>query len=154
VRVAPSLIDIFDGLEGSGIEHPLPRYRVAFAGFERRASGVIAIGGDSIVLRLEDGDVLHVTNKILTPALGRRPFDLPMLERGAQPSPGGMDVWWFTQPEAQTPVSEAEMRAFQARIGDDGWLLSDRSPSQLGTWRGEVYLLDPFAAERDPFSRR
>src|SRR5437868_6643780 len=93
--------------------HPLGRYAVAFNPARWMVTSVIAIGGDSIVFRLQDGNVLHVTNKILSRELGTRFFDLPMIERGAVASPGDSEVHYFTQPSAETPVSEQAMRAFQ-----------------------------------------
>ena len=131
--------------------HPLTRYIVAFAGTRWLVTSVIAIGGDSIVFKLDDGRVLHVTNKILTPELGTRFFDLPVIERGAIESMGGQQVHYFVQPEAKTPVSERAMRDFQRRIETHGWMLSDRSQHQLGIFDGETKLLDPFAVERIPF---
>lgn len=134
-----------------GTIHPLSRYIVAFTGARWLVTSVIAIGGDSIVFKLDNGRVLHVTNKILTPELGTRFFDLPMIERGAIESSGGQQVHYFVQPEAETPVSERAMRDFQRRIEAHGWILSDRSQRQLGIFDGETKLLDPFAVERIPF---
>lgn len=137
---------------GSG--HPLSRYTAAFVGSRWLVMSVTAIGGDSIVFKLDNGHVLHVTNKMLTPELGTRYFDLPIIERGAVDSPGGQQVHYFVQPEAVTPVSERAMRDFQRAIEADGWMLSDRSQHQLGVFESETKLLDPFAVERIPFWRR
>lgn len=152
---ARPLSDFFRELAGKGRtgSHPLGRYIEAFASSDKRATAVIAAGGDSIVLRLSGGDVIHVTNKVVTPALGCRSFDLPIIEKGAIPSPGGQEVHYFIQPEAQTPVSERAMREFQRDIAEEGWMLSDRSQHQLGLYGGETKLLDPFAVERIPFWR-
>jgi hypothetical protein len=133
--------------------HPIDRYIDAF-----RETGwlvvPIAAGGDSIVFRLPNGNILHITNKILTQELGTRPFDLPILHRGFIPSPGGLKVFYFVQPEAQTPVSETAMRQFERQIQQSGWLLSDCNQHQLGIYSGETKLLDPFAVERMPFWRK
>jgi hypothetical protein len=89
----------------------------------------------------------------VTAELGTRFFDLPMIERGAIDSPGGQQVHYFVQPEAETPVSERAMREFQRQIEVQGWMLSDRSQHQLGIFGGQTKLLDPFAVERIPFWR-
>jgi hypothetical protein len=133
--------------------HPLSRYAAAFERSHWLVTSVIAVGGDSIVFKLDDGHVLHITNKIVTPELGTRFFDLPMIERGAIDSSGGQQVHYFVQPGAETPVSERAMRAFQRQIEAHGWMLSDRSQRQLGVFGGETKLLDPFAVERIPFWR-
>ena len=86
--------------------HPLGRYADALRASTWRVTAVIAIGGDWIVFKLNDGRVLHICNKILTPELGTRFFDLPMLEHGSLASPGGVQIHYFMQPLAQTPVSE------------------------------------------------
>jgi hypothetical protein len=141
-------------LRQSGTSHPLSRYAAAFSGSHWLVTSLMAAGGDSIVFKLDDGHVLHITNKILTPELGSRFFDLPMIERGAVDSSGGHQVHYFVQPEAETPVSERAMRDFQRWIEGHGWMLSDRSQGQLGIFEGETKLLDPFAVERIPFWRR
>ncbi len=133
--------------------HPIGRYAAAFEGLPWRVTRTVAIGGDSMVFQLDDGNILHITNKILTPQLGNRFFDLPMIVRGAVDSAGGVQVHYFVQPFAATPVSEAAMREFGKRIEAHGWLLADRSQHQLGLYQGETRLLDPFAVERMPFWR-
>jgi hypothetical protein len=129
------------------------RYALAFKRSRWLVTTVIAVGGDSIVFKLADGHVLHITDKMVTSELGTRFFDLPMIERGAIDSPGGLQMHYFVQPEAETPVSERAMREFQRRIEAQGWMLSDRSQRQLGIFGGETKLLDPFAVERIPFWR-
>jgi hypothetical protein len=129
----------------------LNRYADALRASTWQASSVIAVGGDSIVFRLNDGRVLHICNKILTPELGTRFFDLPMLERGSFDSTGGIQIYYFVQPLARTPVSERAMRDFRDMIRTHGWTLSDSSQYQLGLFEGETKLLDPFAVERTPF---
>ena len=133
--------------------HPLGRYADALRGSPWRVSSLIAIGGDSLVFKMDDERVLHVSNKILTPELGTRFFDLPMIERGYFDSVGGIQIHYFVQPFAQTPVSERAMRDFRDMLSMHGWTLSDCTQHQLGLFRGEAKLLDPFAAERTPFWR-
>ena len=133
--------------------HPLGRYVAAFKDSPWLVLSVVAIGGNSIVFKLEDGNILHVTNKVLTSELGTRFFDLPMIKRCALQSPGAQQVHYFVQPEAETPVSECAMRDFQRQLEPHGWMLSDRSQHQLGVFQGETKLLDPFAVERIPLFR-
>ena len=133
-----------------GGDHPIGRYVDAFANSDKRATSLIKVGGDSVVLQLDNGNVMHITNKILSPQLGTRFFDLPMVERGTVQSPG-MDVHYFVQPKARTPVSEAAVRDFQTWIKQQGWMLSDGGQHQLGVHNGQTLLLDPFAVERIPF---
>ena len=131
--------------------HPLDRYAAALGGSAWRVNSLIAIGGDSIVFKLENKLVLHVCNKILTPELGTRFFDLAMIERGYFDSIGGIQIHYFVQPFAQTPVSERAMWNFRDMLSTHGWTLSDCTQHQLGVFQGETKLLDPFAAERRPF---
>ena len=146
------ILELSGAQRGTG--HPLSRYAAALNASRWLVTALIAVGADSIVFRLDNGHVLHITNKILTPELGTRFFDLHMLERGSVASSGGQQVHYFVQPEAKTPVSERAMRDFQRRIEAHGWMLADRSQRQLGVFEGETKLLDPFAVERIPFWKR
>ena len=132
--------------------HPIGRYQTAFERSDLLVTATLGTGGDSVVFGLSDGRVLHITNKILTPEIGTRFFDLPILERGAIDSPGNVWVHWFVQPEALTPVSQTAMRQFQRAI-EAGWVLVDAHQRQLGIYEGVTRLLDPFAVERAPFWR-
>jgi hypothetical protein len=136
-----------------GGRHPIGRYVDAFADSRFVVLALVAIGGDSIVFKTDNESILHITNKILTPELGNRFFDLLMLERGMIESPGGVHIGYFLQPEARTPVSERAMRDFERSIETRGWLLVDRNQHQLGIFEGATRLLDPFAVERIPFWR-
>jgi hypothetical protein len=132
--------------------HPISRYIDAFAGTQWLVT-TVAVGGESLVFRLANGNILHITSLILTPELGTRFFDLPMLAQGFVPSSGGINLFYFVQPEAKTPVSESEMRAFAREIEKSGWLFVDRNQRQLGIYQGETKLLDPFAVEAMPFQK-
>jgi hypothetical protein len=130
--------------------HPITRYIYALAGTQWLVT-IVAVGGESLVFRLANGNILHITSLILTPELGSRFFDLPMLTRGVIPTPGDVNVFYFVQPEALTPVSECEMLAFAREIEKSGWLFADPNQHQLGFYQGEIKLLDPFAVVPRPF---
>ena len=126
--------------------HNLKVYENAFRDFDRKATEVIGAGSDAVALRLEDGNVLKIARWPLTPEMGTRPFDLPVLERGTA-NAGGVPVGYYIQPfaEAGTPATVSQM--FQI-LSKDGYHFRDPKPSNVGTYKGEPKLIDPFAAEK------
>jgi hypothetical protein len=50
----------------------------------RRATSVLAIGGDTVSLVLEDGNIFKVGTRTLELEMGNRAFDLPILQRGTR----------------------------------------------------------------------
>src|SRR6185295_7067238 len=75
-------------------------YADAFKGFDKQVSKVIGGGADSVVLRLEDGNVLKITTRDLPADLGNRAFDMPVLEQGSRLI-DGRKVNYFVQPFAE-----------------------------------------------------
>jgi hypothetical protein len=130
--------------------HAIGRYARAFANSPLRVTALIAAGADSLVFSLENGNILHVTARMLAPSYGARFFDLPMIERGEIEQPDGIKIFYFIQPKALTPVSERAWRDFKRWIAAEGWLMADSGPHQLGFHDGDVKLLDPFAVQRIP----
>ncbi len=129
--------------------HNLERYGSAFEGFDRKVKSVIGGGGDSVALELSDGNVLKITNRSLDQILGTRWFDLPMIEKGTRDAGGGLQLHYFVQPKAVTPVSDAMATQFKAALGNSGYSLVDGGGNQLGLYEGQVKLLDPFAVTKD-----
>jgi hypothetical protein len=113
-------------------------------------TALIAAGADSLVFKLGNGNILHITARIVVPSYGTRFFDLPIIERGEIEQENGIKIFHFVQPEALTPVSERAWREFKRNIGAQGWLMADSGPHQLGYYAGETKLLDPFAVQRIP----
>lgn len=129
--------------------HPIERYAKAFEGFDRKVKGPIGGGGDSVALELVDGNVLKITNRRLDNVVGTRWFDLPMLEKGTRDAGGGLNLHYFVQPKAITPVPEAMVTQFKADLAASGYRITDGGSNQLGLYEGKVKLLDPFAVTKD-----
>lgn len=129
--------------------HPLDRYASAFEGFDRKVKGPIGGGGDSVALELVDGNVLKITNRRLDNVVGTRWFDLPMLERGTRDAGGGLNLHYFVQPKAVTPVPEVMVNQFKADLAASGYRITDGGSNQVGLYEGKVKLLDPFAVTKD-----
>jgi hypothetical protein len=56
-------------------EHPIGRYVDAFAGTGWLVT-TLAVGSDSVVFKLANGNILHITAKLLSPELGTPLFRL------------------------------------------------------------------------------
>ena len=151
-RVSTPIEEALRALKGNPdvAHHTIGRYAMAFANSPLRVTALIAAGADSLVFRLDDGNILHITARMLAPSYGTRFFDLPMIERGEIEQPDGIKVFYFIQPEALTPVSERAWRDFKRSIGAQGWLMADSGQHQLGFYADEIKLLDPFAVQRIP----
>ncbi len=127
--------------------HNLEDYSRAFAGFDRKVSSVVGGGSDSIALKLEDGNVLKITTRDLPADLGSRPFDLPVLERGSKPvGIGDISVNYFIQPFASKP-KQGHLGMVADTISKSGYNFVEPFISQVGVYKGQAYLLDPFAVK-------
>lgn len=126
--------------------HNVELYARAFALFHHRVNHYIGAGSDSIVFRLENGNVLKLTQRNLTSGLGNRPFDLPILERGTR-IVDGIRVSYFIQPFAEA-VSPAVMPEFRRQLSSLGYEFTDARPNQLGSYAGSIRLLDYWAVQR------
>jgi predicted NAD-dependent protein-ADP-ribosyltransferase YbiA (DUF1768 family) len=111
---------------------------------------VIAIGGDTISLELENGDALHVGTRTLSPEMGNRPFDLPITERGTL-EPENYPVHYFIQPRAEK-ATDAQYQQFMRDVAQQGYWFSDPGERNVGYYRAEdrVALIDPWAVEKLP----
>lgn len=123
--------------------HNLPLYEQAFADFGPKATGYIGAGSDSVAIGLEGGRVLKITGRTLTPEMGNRPVDLPILEQGTR-DVGGRKVNYFIQPEG-TPAPPDMVRAFIAWLHRLGYYMGDPGERQIVMHAGEPRLADPFA---------
>lgn len=127
--------------------HNLDDYSKAFANFDRKVSSVVGGGSDSIALKLEDGNVLKITTRDLPADLGQRPFDLPVLERGAKPvGVGDISVNYFVQPFADKP-KPGHLQTVGDTISKSGYHFTEPFLNQIGVYKGQAYLLDPFAVK-------
>ncbi|MBI4533731.1 MAG: hypothetical protein HY711_07265 [Candidatus Melainabacteria bacterium] len=140
-----------------GITHPGARdgfniklLERAFKGFDRLATNVLGWGGDSIALELQDGTVLKITNWQLTPEMGLRPFDAPILERGTRQA-DGQSIQYFIQPKVE-PATRAQLLAFYKELDKHGYYFREGSIKQIGYYRSldKIVLIDPWAVEKLP----
>jgi len=125
--------------------HNLSLYRKAFCDFSAEGESVVAIGSDSVVLKLQDGNILKISSHALTRAL--EPFDLPVLSSGTVQA-DGITIYYVIQPEAE-PATFRDLAMFLRILTDHGFRMIDRGISQIGIYQGQVKLLDPFAVARN-----
>jgi len=124
--------------------HRIDDYIRAFEGSAWRATALLHVGGESVVLGLADGTVLKISGKrILEADMGSRAFDCPILRRGCW-----FHIHWFIQPKAETPVSIQDRDWFCEKVKEHGYMMCDPHPQNLGRYRGRVCLLDPWAVRR------
>ncbi|MBY0548176.1 MAG: hypothetical protein K2W95_12855 [Candidatus Obscuribacterales bacterium] len=131
--------------------HDIDTYAEALAKVDRPAVGVLAFGGDSIVLELAGNLVLKVTSRQLTAEMGTRPFDLPITERGTV-SVGGKTVTYFVQPKVEV-AGVGHLHALNQILNAENYILTDPGKSQAGFYGADraLKLLDPFATEKARF---
>ena len=127
--------------------HNLELYAQRFSDFPLRVREFIGAGRDSIVMRLEDGNILKITKQHNLPL--PRAWDLPILESGTI-NRDRRSMLWFVQPEGKIPIAGKDLMPFLKRLRADGYRLTDPSLHNLAYYKGEVRLLDPFAAEKLP----
>jgi hypothetical protein len=112
-----------------------------------RVKEYVTTGSDSVVMKLTDGNMLKLTKEgELPPA---RSFDMPVVDKGTALA-DQITVNWFIQPEAKSPVAQADLMPFLQRIRQEGYRMIDPSLSNLGYYNGEVKLLDPWAVVEIP----
>ena len=80
--------DLIRSIEGpeARANHNFPLYRKAFCDFSAEGELVVATGSDSVVLKLQDGNILKISSRTVTRAL--EPFDLPVLTSGTMQADG------------------------------------------------------------------
>jgi len=136
--------------------HDLNMYAEALAEFEGYDPCVTAIlggGGNSVALRLENGEVLKVGTDELAPDVGDRfflpedggdPIDVPILARGTRILNDCYKIRYFIQPEVQ-PASEAAFADFIGRINKTRYRMREPFIDNVGLYDGRVMLIDPWA---------
>jgi hypothetical protein len=131
-------------------EHSIPDYARAMEKFPGAALSILAIGSDTISLVLEDGNVLKVGTRILTPEMGTRPFDLPITKRGTR-KVQRVSVHYFIQPRAEN-VSDHQYAQFVRDVARLGYWFSDPGKRNAGYYAAQnrVVLIDPWAVEKLP----
>ena len=120
-----------------------------FLDFPIRVQEYLGAGSDSMVFRAADGNVLKLTTRQLEPEMGKRRFDLPILESGVRQS-GPYAATWFVQPEADSPIGREDFLSFLKQLRSEGYQMHQPGGDQLGYWNGQARLLDPFAVRRIP----
>ena len=126
--------------------HNIPDYATAFEGFDRKVSKVIGGGSDSIALRLEDGNVLKITTRELPDDLGKRVFDMPVLEQGSR-TLNGRQVNYFVQPFAEA-ARPTDLHIIGEAIQRSNYDFMEPFLNQVGRYQGRPWLLDPFAVRK------
>ncbi len=122
-------------------------YSKAMENSPHRVKEYVTTGSDSVVMKLTDGNMLKLTKEgELPPA---RSFDMPVVDKGTALA-DQITVNWFIQPEAKSPVAQADLMPFLQRIRQEGYRMIDPSLSNLGYYNGEVKLLDPWAVVEIP----
>ncbi len=122
-------------------------YSKAMEDSPHRVQEYVTTGSDSVVMKLTDGNILKLTKEgELPPA---RSFDMPVVDKGTALA-DQITVNWFVQPEAKAPVAQADLMPFLQRIRQEGYRMIDPSLSNLGYYKGEVKLLDPWAVVEIP----
>jgi hypothetical protein len=125
--------------------HNLSLYRKAFCDFSAEGESVVATGSDSVVLKLQDGNILKISSHTITREL--EPFDLPMLTSGTMQAEG-RTIYYVIQPEAE-PAALSDFAMFLRILTDHGFRMTDPGISQIGIYQGQVKLLDSFAVTKD-----
>lgn len=134
---------IADSLFSEG--HALQAYIRAFEGSDKRAVGFVGVGRNSVVMELENGDILKISSRVLTESMGTRPFEVPILERCVVDVGHDLKVYWFVQPRAQTPVTWPQYKLFRSDLEKNKYFLELGGDRQLGLHEERVKLLDPYA---------
>ncbi|MFN8612792.1 MAG: hypothetical protein U0931_34965 [Vulcanimicrobiota bacterium] len=125
--------------------HHLEAYGRAFEFLDLDARRVVGGGADSIAVLLGDGRVFKMTTREITPEMGHRPFDLPILERGLRPW-DGVTIGYYVQPLAQA-ASQTDLLRVAELIRGAGYHFCEPFIEQIGNYQGQPWLLDPFAVK-------
>lgn len=113
-------------------------------------SNLLGRGTDSLVFELPDNQgVVKVTWRKLPDEVGKRPFDLPVLDRTVLQVRGKQTtVTVFTQPKVEIGASQEELIEFCNLVSRAGFRITDNirdRPEQVGRHNGEIRLVDLFA---------
>ena len=73
---------------------------------------------------------------------------LHVIEKGRIDLGEGLEIYWYTQPRAETPVTESQRVEFQADLTRQRVELLDLRAHKLGIYNGAVKALDPFALRK------
>lgn len=114
--------------KASAGDHNVDIYARAMKGFVQKATSVLAIGGDTVSLVLEDGNILKVGTRTLQPEMGNRPFDLPTLRRGTRKLRYFRHDYifqYFIQPRAENLITDAQFAVFVKDVARQGYWFSD-----------------------------
>jgi len=140
-------------------EHRVDSYAQAMKGIGRKATSVLAIGGDTISLVLEDGNIFKVGTRILSAEMGNRAFDLPIVQRGTRKLRSFSHDYifqYFIQPRAESYITDSQYAEFVKYVVQQGYWMSDPGKRNVGYYRAgnRVALIDPWCVEKLPSTGR
>ncbi|MBS1999168.1 MAG: hypothetical protein JSS86_22735, partial [Cyanobacteria bacterium SZAS LIN-2] len=142
---AVPISELLKSITNNGGNHNLQLYADAFKNSEFQASSVVASGGDALVLRLADGNIMKLTTR--TSSRPQEPFDMPVLSSGVR-EVDGRAVKYFIQPEAK-PATMSDLADFLKVLTHHGYRMTDPGIAQIGIYEGQIKLLDPYAVDRN-----
>ena len=79
--------------------HPIQDYAACFADYPLLARGFAGDGSDCVVVELQDENFLKVSQKSLTPEMGRRVRDCPIIGEQGSKLVNGKRIYWHLQPK-------------------------------------------------------
>jgi len=122
-------------------------YVRAFEDSDKRAVGFVGVGRNSVMMELNDGNILKISARRLTDNMGTRPFEVPILERCVVEVGHSLKVYWFVQPRALTPVTWSQYKLFRSDLEKSKYFLELGGDRHLGVHEEQVKLLDPYAVQ-------
>jgi hypothetical protein len=149
VKNVRSIPDVLWSLDERSVKHNLELYQQLFADFPMRMREYVTSGHNSIVLRLENGNLFKTSKLELPDEAGTRPWDMPIIEKGIVQS-ARYSLVWYIQPEGETPIADRDLMPFLKELRADGYRFTQPGLDQLAYYHGKVRLLDPFAVSKIP----
>ena len=128
--------------------HSVLDYAKAMEKFPQRATSIEKVGGDTVSINLESGDILKLTTREM-PATDRF-FDAPVKESGSM-MVDHVKVNYFVQPKGE-PATEAQYYQFVRDLAAKGYWFNDPGQRNAVYYPAEnrVALVDPWAVEKLP----
>jgi hypothetical protein len=124
--------------------HDVSAYLEALRRVQIFASKYLVCGTDSVVFD-RGNEVVKVTEREFREEYGTRPFDIPIIERRKMRVREGKVVTVYVQPRAIMDCNERDTTFFRVDIEKIGYSFTDYGMTQIGRYKGNVVLVDPFA---------
>jgi len=125
--------------------HSSTLYEPVLEKFKDKITEFIDCGGHSAVFELNDNTVLKLSYQPLKPEYGKRPFDLPILNRGERESVVDYKkrkAYWHIQPRIEMCTSEKELEEFKKTLKKTDHYFIDSNPRQIGWYKRKIKLVD------------